>query len=189
MCLYPKLIKNKRYCSTKKNKGIIPKCTDERFRYIEAECGKCYECRKKRAREWSIRIHENLKYEFGYFVTLTISPESMKNLMEIEEVKEIRGNENAIAKLALRRCLERIRKQTGKSLCIVTELGEENDRIHLHGIVFGQRAAELIKQQWGYGIVYIGKYCSSRTANYITKYMLKEDVKHPWFTGSVFTST
>ena len=71
---------------------------------------------KKRAREWSIRIHENLKYEFGYFVTLTISPESMKNLMEIEEVKEIKGNENAIAKLALRRCLERIRKQTGKSL-------------------------------------------------------------------------
>ena len=79
----------------------------------------------------------------------------MKNLMEIEEVKEIKGNENAIAKLALRRCLERIRKQTGKSLkhWCVTELGEENDRIHLHGIVFGQRAAELIKQQWGYGIV------------------------------------
>ena len=53
---------------------------------------------------------------------------------------------------------------------------------------FGQRAAELIKQQWGYGIVYVGKYCSTRTANYITKYMLKEDVKHPWFTGRVFTS-
>jgi hypothetical protein len=45
-----------------------------------------------------------------------------------------------------RRCLERIRKQTGKSLkhWCVTELGEENDRIHLHGIVFGQRAAELV---------------------------------------------
>ena len=53
---------------------------------------------EKRAREWSIRIHENLKYEFGYFVTLNIRPENMKNLMEIEEVKEIRGNENAIAK-------------------------------------------------------------------------------------------
>ena len=60
--------------------------------------------------------------------------------------------------------------------------------MHIHGIVFGQRAAELIKQHWGYGIVYVGKYCSSRTANYITKYMLKEDVKHPWFTGRVFTS-
>ena len=96
----------------KKNGYNPPKCTDERFRYIEAECGKCYECRKKRAREWSIRIHENLKYEFGYFVTLTISPESMDNLMEAEDVREMKGNENAIAKLALRRCLERIRKQT-----------------------------------------------------------------------------
>lgn len=190
MCLYKKTLLNPKYLPNKKNGYNPPKCTDERFRYIEAECGQCYECRKKRAREWSIRIHENLKYEFGYFVTLTISPESMKNLMEIEEVKELKGNENAIAKLALRRCLERIRKQTGKSLkhWCVTELGEENDRIHLHGIVFGQRAAELIKQQWGYGIVYVGKYCSSRTANYITKYMLKEDVKHPWFTGRVFTS-
>ena len=60
---------------------------------------------EKTCKKWSIRIHENLKYEFGYFVTLTISPESMKNLMEIEEVREIKGNENAIAKLALRRCL------------------------------------------------------------------------------------
>ena len=32
----------------KKNGYNPPKCTDERFRYIEAECGKCYECRKKR---------------------------------------------------------------------------------------------------------------------------------------------
>ena len=39
----------------------------------------------------------------------------------------------------------------------VTELGEDRGRIHLHGIVFGQRAAELIKKQWGYGIVYVGK--------------------------------
>ena len=116
MCLYKKTLLNPKYLPNKKNGYNPPKCTDERFRYIEAECGNCYECRKKRAREWSIRIHENLKYEFGYFVTLTISPESMKNLMEIEEVKEIKGNENAIAKLALRRCLERIRKQTGKSL-------------------------------------------------------------------------
>ena len=67
-----------------------------------------------------------------------------------------------IAKLALRRCLERIRKQTGKSLkhWCVTELGGENDRIHLHGIVFGQRAAEVILNRFSsvvnlllYGIV------------------------------------
>ena len=31
---------------------------------------------------------------------LTISPGSMKNLMEIDEVKEIKGNENAITNLS-----------------------------------------------------------------------------------------
>ena len=77
MCLYKKTLLNPKYLPNKKNGYNPPKCTDERFRYIEAECGKCYECRKKRAREWSIRIHENLKYEFGYFVTLTISTGAM----------------------------------------------------------------------------------------------------------------
>lgn len=190
MCLYKKILLNPKYLPNKKNGFNPPRCTDERFRYIEADCGKCFECRKKRAREWSIRIHENLKYEFGYFVTLTISPENMEHLRKNAGVDTVYKNENAIAKLALRRMLERIRKQTGKSIkhWCVSELGEENDRIHLHGIVFGQKTAELVRQQWGYGIVYIGTYCSSRTANYITKYMLKEDVNHKWFTGRVFTS-
>lgn len=190
MCLYKKILLNPKYLPNKKNGYNPPVCKDERLRYIQAECGKCYECRKKRAREWSIRIAENLKYEFGYFVTLTISPESMEELMNEENIAVLKGNENAIAKLALRRCLERIRKQTGKSVkhWCVSELGEEHDRIHLHGIFFSQKAAELIRGHWKYGIVYVGTYCSSRTANYITKYMLKEDVKHKWFTGRVFTS-
>ena len=89
MCLYKKILLNPKYLPNKKNEYSPPKCTDERLRYIEAECGTCYECRKKRAREWGIRIHENLKYEFGYFITLTISPESMKNLMEVEEVMDL----------------------------------------------------------------------------------------------------
>lgn len=116
MCLYKKILLNPKYLPNKKNGHTPPKCTDERFRYIEADCGKCFECRKKRAREWSIRIHENLKYEFGYFVTLTISPENIEHLREEAGVKEVYKNENAIAKLALRRMLERIRKQTGKSI-------------------------------------------------------------------------
>lgn len=190
MCLYKKRLLNPRYLPNKKNNYTPPKITDEKFKYIEAECGNCIECRKKKAREWSIRITEELKVQFGYFITLTISPEEMKLLMKAEGVGIIKGNENAIAKLAWRRCLERIRKETGKSLrhWCVTELGEKNDRIHLHGIVFGQKGAELIRKHWKYGHIFIGTYCSARTANYITKYMLKMDVKHQWFTGRVFTS-
>ena len=64
--------------------------------------------------------------------------------MNEEGIDSLKGNENAIAKKALRRCLERIRKQTGKSIkhWCVSELGEKNDRIHLHGIIFSQREPE-----------------------------------------------
>ena len=48
MCLYPKLILNKKYTGTKKNKGVIPTLTDERVKYVPVGCGKCMECMKKK---------------------------------------------------------------------------------------------------------------------------------------------
>ena len=47
MCLYPKLIKNKKYTKNKKNGGIIPTVSDNRVLYVTAACGKCFECRTK----------------------------------------------------------------------------------------------------------------------------------------------
>ena len=61
MCLYPKLILNKRYTPTKKNKGVIPPCPDERLKYVTAACGECYECRKQKQRAWVTRMTEELK--------------------------------------------------------------------------------------------------------------------------------
>ena len=61
MCLYTKRILNKRYLPTRKNWWTPPVCTDERLRYIDIECGKCYECKRKKAREWRIRNAEQLK--------------------------------------------------------------------------------------------------------------------------------
>ena len=41
MCLYPKLIRNKKYLPTKKkNGGVPPQCPDERLYYVTAACGK-----------------------------------------------------------------------------------------------------------------------------------------------------
>ena len=61
MCLYPKLILNKKYTTTKKNKGVVPPCPDERIRYVTAACGECYECRKQKQRAWVTRMTEELK--------------------------------------------------------------------------------------------------------------------------------
>lgn len=189
MCLYTKFIKNPKYKPSKKNGGHVPLCTDKRVLYIPVECGECYECRKKKAREWRVRLSEELRNEFGYFVTLTFSNESFKEL-EKELGHEVYDHENEIGAIALRRFLERVRKATGKSLkhWVVSELGHEKDRYHLHAVMFGQTAAYLCKKHWKYGRVDIGTFCNEKTVNYIVKYMLKVDEKHRNFKGRVFTS-
>lgn len=189
MCLYPTYIKNPKYKPNKKNKGKPPVCKDRRLLYIPTKCGCCIECRKEKQREWRVRLEEELRSNFGYFTTLTISPEGIK---EIEEKSGLKWEENPneIATKGLRLFLERVRKDIGKSIkhWCVTELGEKNDRIHLHGIFFGQKSAELIRKHWKYGFVFIGGYCNSRSVNYMTKYMLKVDIKHPSFKQIVLAS-
>ena len=51
-----------------------------------------------------------------------------------------------------------------------------------------RKTAELAIEKWKYGYVFVGSFVSERTINYITKYMLKDDIKHREFTGKVFTS-
>lgn len=189
MCLYPTFVKNPKYKPNKKNKGKPPVCLDRRLYYIPAKCGCCIECRKEKQREWRVRLDEELRSNFGYFTTLTIDPESIKKL-ETEIGLKWEENPNEIATKALRLFLERVRKDTGKSIrhWCVTELGEKGDRIHLHGIFFGQKSAELVRKHWKYGFVFIGYTCNSRSVNYMTKYMLKVDIKHPTFKQIILAS-
>ncbi|UCS96046.1 MAG: replication initiation protein [Microviridae sp.] len=189
MCLYPKLIKNKRYCSTKKNGGVIPKCPDERLKYVTAACGKCLECREQKSRQWRIRMIEEIRENTNaIFVTLTINDESYEKLSKKYNLKE----ENEIATKALRLWLERVRKFTKKSLkhWFITELGHENTkRLHLHGIIWGEKAKESCQNWWGYGYVFIGTWVNEQTINYIIKYMLKEDKDNKHFYGKVLCSS
>lgn len=189
MCLYPTFVKNPKYKPNKKNKGKPPVCKDRRLLYIPVKCGCCIECRKEKQREWRVRLEEELRTNFGYFTTLTINQEEIKKIESITGL-EWEENPNEIATKAIRLFLERVRKDTGKSIkhWCVTELGEKKDRIHLHGVFFGQKSAELIRKHWKYGFVFIGGYCNSRSINYMTKYMLKVDIKHPEFKQIVLAS-
>ena len=45
MCYFAKKVLNKRFLPNRKNRWNPPVCTDERFRYVEVECGHCFECR------------------------------------------------------------------------------------------------------------------------------------------------
>ena len=80
MCLYPKLIRNRKYSVTKKNSGNVPELKDPRALWVPVGCGRCIECRKQKAREWQTRLSEEIKTSHGYFVTLTFNPESHEKL-------------------------------------------------------------------------------------------------------------
>ena len=181
MCLYTKYIVNPRYKPSKKNGYNPPKCTDMRTYYVPTKCGKCIECRQQRQREWIVGLSEELRENRNaLFVTLTFNNESIKKINGIDE--------NDTATRGMRLFLERCRKKTGKSIkhWCCTELGEENSRIHLHGILWCDKS--IIQQCWQYGYVYIGEYVNEKTIMYITKYMLKVNEKNPGFRGKVLSS-
>ena len=188
MCLYPKLIRNKRYLPNKKNGGVPPVYPDERLLYVTAACGKCMECRQQKQRQWLVRMSEELRQNpNAYFMTLTIDDESYNKLANICDSKD----DNEIATKAVRLMLERIRKKTSKSIkhWFITELGhEKTERLHLHGIVWGIGTDQLISEKWNYGFVYTGNFVNEATINYITKYMTKADIDHPNFVGRVLCS-
>lgn len=192
MCLYPKLIMNKKYISNKKNGGNAPMPTDIRTLYVPVGCGKCIECMKQKKRAWQIRMLEEIKTDkTGIFVTLTFSNEKLKELGEdvIKTNDEYIYN-NQIATLAVRRFLERWRKKYKKSIkhFLITELGHQNtERIHLHGIIFTEHRDD-IELIWGYGYVWLGTFVNEKTVNYIIKYISKVDLDHKNYKPKILCS-
>lgn len=190
MCLFPRLLKNPKYQQNIKNGGVIPDMQDIRVRYVPVACGNCIECRKAKAREWQVRLNEELKQtKYPYFITLTFEANNLKLLCKKYGIKE----SNAVAGKAVRMFLERVRKEYKKSIkhWLITELGQDkSERIHLHGIFFMEYPInnEWLNKYWKYGITDTGQYCNSRTINYIIKYVTKIDAKHKNFKPQIFCS-
>ena len=85
---------------------------------VPVGCGKCIECKKQKSREWSIRLQEEIRHlKNGKFVTLTFSEESLVELGEDKKNNTLNGYnlDNGIATLAVRRFLERWRKNIRKA--------------------------------------------------------------------------
>lgn len=192
MCLYTKYILNPKYLPNKNNDYNPPVCTDERLRYVPASCGICIECRKEKKRNWCIRLNEEMKNATvpATFVTFTFSDYWLNSIYEKLAIKKNPSYEelNQTCYYALRHFMELFRKNNnGKypKYWFITELGEDFERIHMHGILWGD--ASLLKL-WKYGYWYKGDYVNEKTINYITKYMLKIPEKNPEFIGKVMAS-
>ena len=114
MCYFTKKVLNKRFLPNRKNRWNPPVCTDERFRYVEVECGHCFECRKKKRREWRIRNYEQLKETpTAVFFTGTVSPKRYEHICKQYGYKNDGSQDNEIITKIQRLFLERIRKEKG----------------------------------------------------------------------------
>lgn len=201
MCLYPKLIINRKYTANKKNGGNIPPLPDPRVKYVPIGCQECIECRKQKARSWQARLLEDIREnKNGKFITLTFSNESIKKIYEEIEDGLIEDIDNRIATYAVRHFLERWRKEYKKSLrhWLVTELGHNGtENIHIHGIVWTDEPLTKVEKHWQYGFVWKGKeqngqiinYVNEKTINYIVKYIHKQDERHTTFKSKILTSS
>ena len=183
--------------SNKKNKGIIPIPKDKRVLKVPIGCGNCMECKKQKAREWSVRLQEEIRTNTkAKFVTLTFSTESLIQLNNDIEPCEGYERDNAIATRAVRLFLERWRKHNKTSVkhWLITELGQAKkakykttEHLHLHGIIFTDNKDEILKH-WQYGYVYIGTHVNESTIQYIVKYVSKPDVSHPDYKPKILAS-
>ena len=191
MCLYPKLIKNRKYIPNKKNKGIIPKMTDERVKYVPIGCGKCMECKKQKSNSWRTRLMEEIREnKEATFVTFTFSKESYTKLYFGTKETDSYEKDNEIATKATRLFLELWRKKTKKSIkhWLITELGQnETEALHIHGIIWSPDT-ELIKNTWKHGITWCGTWVNEQTINYIVKYVFKTDTKHKEYNPKILCS-
>lgn len=194
--------------ANKKNGGIIPPLPllyikeqdrviqDKRVLLVPVGCGNCLECRKQKARNWQIRLQEEVRTEKnGIFVTLTFKTESLKELSS--GIHKLTGYEldNEIATLAVRRFLERWRKKYKKSVrhWLVTELGHSGtEHIHMHGIIWTDKGGKEIENIWKYGKIWDSDrengWVNEQTVNYIIKYVHKIDKQHEYYKSKVFTS-
>ena len=178
-CCVPRIVVNPRY------KKIAP---DTHFRlyhhelgkhpkkdyYITVGCGRCINCFKKYMSSWRFRlIQEFLPYSReqisrSYFVTLTIEP-------------RFYSEKRVVLKKMVRRFLERVRKKYGKSIrhFLVTERGEDFNRLHFHGFFFDTHVPPNdFYNLWYYGFVTVSPltrtdYTLSQRISYCTSYVTK----------------
>lgn len=216
MCLFSKLIINPKYKANAKNRGNIPYMKDHRVAYVPIQCGNCIECRRAKAREWQVRLLEDIKTNRnGKFISLTFSNEWIQKIVEgynnengqwVEGIKYITGYdvENEIAIRATRWFNERWRKKYGKAIrhWLITELGHEGtENIHMHGIIWTDVDMDKVEEIWKYGMIWKGKkvgekdrkpilqnYVNDTTVGYMTKYVNKIDERHKEYKSIILTS-
>lgn len=135
------------------------------YGYIRVPCGKCFECRRDRAKSWSFRLYQEAKrHDKQLFVTLTYSDD---NLIYA-------GDHPTLVKSDLQKFFKRLRwniKPNKIKYYACGEYGGRTRRPHYHAILFGATHEEVLAA-WNGGHVHFGD-CSSASIGYVTGYLCK----------------
>lgn len=143
-------------------------------------CGKCFECRKRFASNWSFRLMQEYKVSSsGQFITLTYDtkhvPISPNGFMELRK-RDLQLFFKRLRKAHLRG----IKGNMGGSDTVsygrikyyaVGEYGGKTRRPHYHIILFNSRV-ELIQKAWDKGDVHYGSLTEA-SVGYTLKYVCK----------------
>lgn len=135
--------------------------------YISAPCGKCPDCRTRRAQAWIFRLQQEEKiHRSSIFLTLTYSDDNLP----------LSGpdDHHTLYKPDVQNFLKRLRKNTGTKTIkyyFCGEYGTHTWRPHYHAILF-DATYEQIDKAWGLGHIHTAP-ANPDTMAYTTKYMCK----------------
>lgn len=130
-------------------------------------CGRCIQCRIRKASEWATRImHESDYHKGNCFITLTYDQENLPA-------------DNGVDKTEFQRFMKRLRKRVDKKIKYYAcgEYGTKNGRPHYHAIIFGlpqsEETEEIIKDVWSAGRISVDGL-SFDSARYVADYIQKK---------------
>lgn len=170
MCLFPTRAEKQEYGR--------PKLDPEGS--LQLPCGKCSECKTKRAVDWATRCkHEAACHDENCFITLTYDDENLPSYL--------------IVKDEFQKFIKKLRKAIGKKVKYIVshEYGSKTGRPHHHVIIFGWNPSSQeflmeapsgeplftskdISKLWRNGYHSIGE-ANEKTAFYIASYSLKSN--------------
>lgn len=132
-------------------------------------CGQCISCRIQRARMWSLRCMDEVKFhDSSIFITLTYSPEQIPEF-------------GSLSKKHLQDYFKRLRKADLKFRYFACgEYGDLNQRPHYHAIMFGLSIdnIQILTDKWHHGHIQIGSVTIQST-NYVARYTQKKQQIKP----------
>lgn len=155
---------------------------------VPLSCGKCEECSKSRALEWSYRLyHESQFYKDTCFITLTYKDDPVY-----------------LNKKHFQDFIKRLRKHILPAQIKFFgcgEYGSKRGRPHYHAVIFGWKPKDLkflmmdknhfkifnsveLAELWKHGFVSVGE-CTMNSFKYVCNYMQKQN-KYKWHTDDLF---